>query len=324
MSLPAAVVAPSTRLTTCTWIVWWPSRSSRRTRLGSRGRGAVRARGPRRRRRSTTRTSARSATRAPSRTAPVPRHGAPPRRDASLVHRAAPGRLDPDEAIELARADALRPRGRARARHRPSRHEAGERLHRSPATAALPLVKLLDFGMCRRKAEQPLRRRTLTRAGTVVGTPEYMAPEQASGKREFDLPHRSLRRRRHALRGAHRHARVSRRQMRARSSSRCSTRQLPPRPLDSAPRSRRARPHRRARRRARSACSLRLGRPSSSTTSCTHARRSAGSAPRKRNARHRGLSSVRSPSGICRPASTPRAPRSAGRRPPETARINAY
>jgi eukaryotic-like serine/threonine-protein kinase len=62
---------------------------------------------------------------------------------------------------------------------------------------SLPLVKILDFGMCRVGAprRQPPKRpdadfvddKTLTRAGTVVGTPEYMAPEQASGRRQFDL-----------------------------------------------------------------------------------------------------------------------------------------
>jgi serine/threonine-protein kinase len=46
---------------------------------------------------------------------------------------------------------------------------------------SLPLVKLLDFGMCRRQSGQPMDERTLTRVGTVVGTPEYMAPEQAMG-----------------------------------------------------------------------------------------------------------------------------------------------
>jgi serine/threonine-protein kinase len=53
----------------------------------------------------------------------------------------------------------------------------------------MPIVKLLDFGMCRGKSldlTAPLDDRTLTRAGTVVGTPEYMAPEQAAGKRAFD------------------------------------------------------------------------------------------------------------------------------------------
>ena len=54
----------------------------------------------------------------------------------------------------------------------------------------MPLVKILDFGLCRRAnamAEpMPIDDRTLTRVGTVVGTPEYMAPEQAQGHRDFD------------------------------------------------------------------------------------------------------------------------------------------
>ena len=59
-----------------------------------------------------------------------------------------------------------------------------------PRSGCGPLVKLLDFGMCRRAAppmEQQLKDdMTLTRAGQVVGTPEYMSPEQVSGKRDFD------------------------------------------------------------------------------------------------------------------------------------------
>jgi eukaryotic-like serine/threonine-protein kinase len=49
-----------------------------------------------------------------------------------------------------------------------------------------PLVKLLDFGMCRRASAQLEDDMTLTNAGQVVGTPEYMSPEQVSGKRSFD------------------------------------------------------------------------------------------------------------------------------------------
>ncbi len=55
-----------------------------------------------------------------------------------------------------------------------------------PRNGCGPLVKLLDFGMCRRAAATIRDDMTLTRAGQVVGTPEYMTPEQVSGKREFD------------------------------------------------------------------------------------------------------------------------------------------
>jgi len=55
-----------------------------------------------------------------------------------------------------------------------------------PRNGCTPLVKLLDFGMCRRAATAAKDDATLTRAGQVVGTPEYMSPEQVSGKRTFD------------------------------------------------------------------------------------------------------------------------------------------
>ncbi len=54
-----------------------------------------------------------------------------------------------------------------------------------PRIGCGPLVKLLDFGMCRRVNKTVRDDATLTRAGQVVGTPEYMAPEQVSGQREF-------------------------------------------------------------------------------------------------------------------------------------------
>ncbi|MBX3259862.1 MAG: serine/threonine protein kinase [Labilithrix sp.] len=55
-----------------------------------------------------------------------------------------------------------------------------------PRNGCGPLVKLLDFGMCRRATPMLRDDATLTRAGQVVGTPEYMSPEQVSGKRNFD------------------------------------------------------------------------------------------------------------------------------------------
>jgi serine/threonine protein kinase len=90
-------------------------------------------------------------------------------------------RLDVDEAVRIAVQVA---RGLAKA------HEAGV-VHRDlkPANIFLaereddePLVKILDFGISKvidaSRAESKLK---LTRAGTVVGTPQYMSPEQAQG-----------------------------------------------------------------------------------------------------------------------------------------------
>ena len=96
------------------------------------------------------------------------------------------GRLDPDEAIEIAvqMLSGLEAAHALGIVHRDMKPENVFIVHRK---GSLPLVKLLDFGMCRRKATQRMDDHTLTRVGTVVGTPEYMAPEQASGLRDFDL-----------------------------------------------------------------------------------------------------------------------------------------
>jgi serine/threonine-protein kinase len=90
-------------------------------------------------------------------------------------------RLSPETAVRIAVQAA---RGLAKA------HEAGV-VHRDlkPANIFLvereddePLVKVLDFGISKvidaSRAESKLK---LTRAGTVVGTPQYMSPEQAQG-----------------------------------------------------------------------------------------------------------------------------------------------
>ncbi|MDP9148602.1 MAG: serine/threonine protein kinase [Myxococcota bacterium] len=93
------------------------------------------------------------------------------------------GRLPPDVAMRIAAQAA---RGLAKA------HEAGV-VHRDlkPANIFLveredeePLVKILDFGIS--KVVEASRGScsaglSLTRAGTVIGTPQYMSPEQAQG-----------------------------------------------------------------------------------------------------------------------------------------------
>ncbi|MCZ7679629.1 MAG: serine/threonine protein kinase [Sandaracinaceae bacterium] len=47
--------------------------------------------------------------------------------------------------------------------------------------------KLLDFGVSRGRAEEGRRSVLTTIDGRLVGTPEYMSPEQARGLREVDL-----------------------------------------------------------------------------------------------------------------------------------------
>lgn len=95
------------------------------------------------------------------------------------------GRIDPEELIDitlqiLSGLEAVHALGVV---HRDVKPDNVFLVLRSGCT---PHVKLLDFGLCRRATVSKLDDRTLTRAGTVVGTPEYMAPEQVSGTRDFD------------------------------------------------------------------------------------------------------------------------------------------
>lgn len=103
----------------------------------------------------------------------------------SLLHRTRT--LSPEDAIEIA-LQLLSALDASHAMGVVHRDVKPDNVFLVPRTGCGPLVKLLDFGMCRRAAAQTQLRddATLTRAGQVVGTPEYMSPEQVSGKRDFD------------------------------------------------------------------------------------------------------------------------------------------
>ena len=95
------------------------------------------------------------------------------------------GRLDADEAVEicLQTLSGLHSAHALGVVHRDVKPDNIFLVHRE---GCAPIVKLLDFGLCRGVEASGNDEHTLTRVGTVVGTPEYMAPEQASGVRSFD------------------------------------------------------------------------------------------------------------------------------------------
>ena len=89
------------------------------------------------------------------------------------------GALDPRRAIDIARqiADGLVGRARARARSTAisSPTTSSSRAKRDGRETA----KVVDFGIAKAVSDSP--QDALTRSGLVIGTPEYMSPEQLLG-----------------------------------------------------------------------------------------------------------------------------------------------
>jgi serine/threonine protein kinase len=50
-----------------------------------------------------------------------------------------------------------------------------------------PLVKLLDLGLARIEQDEPPSDGNITRSGQIMGSPDYMAPEQATNARNADI-----------------------------------------------------------------------------------------------------------------------------------------
>ena len=101
-------------------------------------------------------------------------------------------RLEVAEACEYARQAALglqhaHERGLVHRDIKPSNIVvAGER--HLPQAEELAVVKLLDLGLARAVDPDDMVSPDLTRDHTVVGTPDYMAPEQAKNSRQIVGP----------------------------------------------------------------------------------------------------------------------------------------
>ena len=95
------------------------------------------------------------------------------------------GALDAEDAIDIA-LQILSALDAAHAMGIVHRDVKPDNIFLVPRSGCTPTVKLLDFGLCCINSPQLADEINLTHAGQVVGTPEYMAPEQVYGSRAFD------------------------------------------------------------------------------------------------------------------------------------------
>jgi serine/threonine protein kinase len=94
------------------------------------------------------------------------------------------GRLDAAEAVDIMRQvlaglEAAHKRGVIHRDLKP------ENIFLMQQEDGVRVVKVLDFGISKLRDESQLS--SLTRTGTVMGTPQFMAPEQAAGARDQDV-----------------------------------------------------------------------------------------------------------------------------------------
>ena len=102
---------------------------------------------------------------------------------ATVVEKAG-GNLDPAEAVDIMR-QVLAGLEAAHRRGVIHRDLKPENIFLAQHDDGTKVVKVLDFGISKLRDDSQLS--SLTRTGTVMGTPQFMAPEQAAGARDQDV-----------------------------------------------------------------------------------------------------------------------------------------